>query len=86
MDVKPGEYAKDIDLGFMSLLVLVLTRLSDLELTAKFVKGKHIAPTLTAIVVPGSRQLRKKLNVLVWIKFSWMRDLNGVIRLLNVLV
>ena len=31
-----------------------------IELAAKFVKGKHIAPTLTAIVVPGSRPVKKE--------------------------
>ncbi len=49
-------------------------RLSDLELAAKFVKGK---PNLTAIVVPGSsvKQVAEKLGL-----SSWMRALNGVIQ------
>jgi len=60
MDVKPGEYAKDIDLGYVFIGSCTNARLSDLELAAKFVKGKHIAPTLTAIVVPGSRPVKKE--------------------------
>ena len=43
MDVKPGEYAKDIDLGYVFIGSCTNARLSDLELAAKFVKGKHIA-------------------------------------------
>ena len=44
----------------MSLLVLVPTPdFSDLQLAARFVEGKKIAPNLTAIVVPGSRPVKR---------------------------
>lgn len=35
-------------------------RLSDLEETAKFVKGRRVAPHVKALVVPGSQDVRRK--------------------------
>ncbi|MGT2928669.1 3-isopropylmalate dehydratase large subunit [Streptococcus dentasini] len=59
MDLKPGEHIKDIELGYVFLGSCTNARLSDLKVAADFVKGKHIAPNLTAIVVPGSRPVKR---------------------------
>ena len=60
MDLTPGDSPKNIHLKHVFIGSCTNARLSDLELAAKFVKGKHIAPTLTAIVVPGSRPVKKE--------------------------
>ena len=59
MDLSPGKKAEDIDLGYIFIGSCTNARLSDLQLAAKFVDGKHIAPNLTAIVVPGSRPVKR---------------------------
>ena len=59
MDLSPGKKAEDIDLGYIFIGSCTNARLSDLQLAAKFVAGKHIAPNLTAIVVPGSRPVKR---------------------------
>ena len=51
--------AEDIDLGYIFIGSCTNARLSDLQLAARFVKGKKIAPNLTAIVVPGSRPVKQ---------------------------
>ncbi|EHI75471.1 isopropylmalate isomerase large subunit [Streptococcus criceti] len=58
MDTKPGQKVEDLDIGYVFLGSCTNARLSDLKLAAKFVEGKHIAPNLTAIVVPGSRPVK----------------------------
>ncbi len=59
MDMKPGQTAEDIELGYVFLGSCTNARLSDLKVAAKYVAGKHIAPNLTAIVVPGSRPVKQ---------------------------
>ena len=59
MDLKPGEQAKDIELGYVFIGSCTNGRLSDLEEAAKWVKGKKIHPGITGIVVPGSRPVKK---------------------------
>ncbi|HFU4012254.1 TPA: 3-isopropylmalate dehydratase large subunit [Streptococcus suis] len=59
MGLKPGQTAADIELGYIFIGSCTNARLSDLELAARFVKGKKIAPNLTAIVVPGSRPVKR---------------------------
>ena len=59
MDLSPGKKAEDIELGYIFIGSCTNARLSDLQLAAKFVAGKHIAPNLTAIVVPGSRPVKR---------------------------
>ncbi len=43
MDLEPGQKPADIELGYI-FIGSYNARLSDLELAAKFVKGKKIAP------------------------------------------
>lgn len=59
MDLKPGQKVSDIDLGYVFIGSCTNARLSDLILAADIVKGKKIASSLTAIVVPGSRPVKK---------------------------
>lgn len=59
MGTKPGQKAEDIEIGYVFLGSCTNARLSDLALAAKVVKGKKIAPHVTAIVVPGSRPVKR---------------------------
>lgn len=51
--------AEDINLGYIFIGSCTNARLSDLQLAARIVKGKKISPNLTAIVVPGSRPVKR---------------------------
>ncbi|AKS68761.1 isopropylmalate isomerase [Staphylococcus schleiferi] len=64
MDLKPGQFAKDIPLGYVFLGSCTNARLSDLIEASHFVKGKKVHPNITAIVVPGSRQVKKEAEAL----------------------
>ena len=47
MDLEPGQKPADIELGYIFIgSCYKLARLSDLQLAARFVKGKKIAPKL----------------------------------------
>lgn len=59
MGLEPDQKASDIELGYIFIGSCTNARLSDLALAAKFVEGKNIAPNLTAIVVPGSRPVKR---------------------------
>lgn len=59
MEIAPGQKIEEIELGYVFIGSCTNARLSDLELAATFVKGKKIAPNLTAIVVPGSRSVKR---------------------------
>lgn len=64
MELQPGQSAKDIELGYVFIGSCTNARLSDLKLAAKVVDGKKIAPNLTAIVVPGSRPVKRAAETL----------------------
>lgn len=59
MDLQPGQTAADIDLGYVFIGSCTNGRLSDLQEAAKIVKNKKVADTVTAIVVPGSRPVKR---------------------------
>lgn len=59
MDMEPGQTAEDIKIGYVFIGSCTNARLSDLRLAAKFVKGQKIAEHVTAIVVPGSRPVKR---------------------------
>ena len=80
MDLSPGKKAEDIDLGYIFIGSCTNARLSDLQLAAKFVAGKHIAPNLTATSYQALVRSSGLLKRWDWIKFSWMQALNGAIR------
>ena len=64
MGEKPGQTIDQIDIGYVFIGSCTNGRLCDLEEAAKYVKGKHIASTLTAIVVPGSRPVKRAVEEL----------------------
>lgn len=59
MDLAPGQKAGDIPVGYVFLGSCTNARLSDLQLAARIVKGRKIAEQVTAIVVPGSRPVKR---------------------------
>ena len=59
MGLKPGQKAEDIDLGSCTN-----ARLSDLIEASHIVKGNQVHPKITAIVVPGSRSVKKEAEAL----------------------
>lgn len=59
MDLKPGQTPADIPVGYVFIGSCTNSRLSDLKEAAKIVQGKKVHDSVTAIVVPGSRPVRK---------------------------
>ncbi|WEV54838.1 3-isopropylmalate dehydratase large subunit [Leuconostocaceae bacterium ESL0723] len=56
----PGQTAEDIPLDYLFIGSCTNSRYEDLEEAAKMMKGKHLAPNITAWIVPGSRAVRNK--------------------------
>ena len=48
MNLEPGQKPADIELGYIFIGSCTNARLSDLQLAARFVKGKKIAPNLNS--------------------------------------
>lgn len=59
MDLQPGQKITDIQLDTVFIGSCTNSRLEDLRMAAQYVKGKHVAPNVRAMVVPGSRQVRR---------------------------
>jgi 3-isopropylmalate/(R)-2-methylmalate dehydratase large subunit len=64
MGYSAGEKPTEIEIGYVFLGSCTNGRLSDLQEAAKIVEGKKINPNLTAIVVPGSRPVKKEAEKL----------------------
>ncbi|HAR6217830.1 3-isopropylmalate dehydratase large subunit [Staphylococcus pseudintermedius] len=60
MGLKPGQLATDIPLGYVFLGSCTNARISDLVEASHIVKGNQVHENITAIVVPGSRQVKKE--------------------------
>ena len=58
MDLKPGTAIADIRLDAAFIGSCTNARLSDLRLAAEYLRGKHIAPGMKAVVVPGSTKVK----------------------------
>lgn len=58
MDVTPGTATGDIKLDAAFIGSCTNSRLSDLRAAAEFLKGKHVAPGVVAVCVPGSTQVK----------------------------
>ncbi|MFD1417452.1 3-isopropylmalate dehydratase large subunit [Companilactobacillus keshanensis] len=56
--LQPGQTAKQIPIGYVFFGSCTNGRLSDLKIAAQILKGHHIAKGVTALVVPGSREVR----------------------------
>jgi 3-isopropylmalate/(R)-2-methylmalate dehydratase large subunit len=59
MDLKPGQKITEIPLNTVFIGSCTNSRLEDLRLAAHYVKGKHVASNIRAMVVPGSMQVRR---------------------------
>ncbi|SKA01570.1 3-isopropylmalate/(R)-2-methylmalate dehydratase large subunit [Pilibacter termitis] len=64
MDLKPGQKPEEIKLGYVFIGSCTNARLSDLQLAASLVEGKKVAEHITAIVVPGSRPVKREAEKL----------------------
>lgn len=59
MGLKPGQKVSEIPLDRVFIGSCTNSRLEDLRMAAQYVKGKHVAPNIHAMVVPGSMQVRR---------------------------
>ena len=59
MGLQPGQKITDIKLDTVFIGSCTNSRLEDLRMAAQYVKGKHVAPNVRAMVVPGSMQVRR---------------------------
>ncbi len=59
MGLQPGQKITDIQLDRVFIGSCTNSRLEDLRMAAQYVKGKHVAPTVHAMVVPGSMRVRR---------------------------
>jgi 3-isopropylmalate/(R)-2-methylmalate dehydratase large subunit len=59
MDLKPGQKVTEIPLDTVFIGSCTNSRLEDLRMAAQYVKGKHVAPGIRALVIPGSTQVRR---------------------------
>jgi len=62
--LQPGQTAKQIPIGYVFFGSCTNGRLSDLKIAANALKGHHIAEGVTALVVPGSREVKKQAEKL----------------------
>jgi 3-isopropylmalate/(R)-2-methylmalate dehydratase large subunit len=59
MGLQPGQKISDIKLDTVFIGSCTNSRLEDLRMAAQYVKGKHVAPNVRALVVPGSMRVRR---------------------------
>lgn len=59
MGLQAGQKITDIQLDTVFIGSCTNSRLEDLRMAAQYVKGKHVAPSVRAMVVPGSMQVRR---------------------------
>jgi 3-isopropylmalate/(R)-2-methylmalate dehydratase large subunit len=59
-DLKPGTKMSDIAIDAAFIGSCTNSRISDLRAAAEFVKGKKVASTVKAVVVPGSRNVKRQ--------------------------
>jgi 3-isopropylmalate/(R)-2-methylmalate dehydratase large subunit len=58
MDVKPGMMMEGVPIDYAFIGSCTNSRLSDLEAAAAFLCGRKVAPSVTAIIVPGSTPVK----------------------------
>jgi 3-isopropylmalate/(R)-2-methylmalate dehydratase large subunit len=59
MGLQAGQKISDIKLDTVFIGSCTNSRLEDLRMAAQYVKGKHVAPNVRALVVPGSMRVRR---------------------------
>lgn len=60
MGLQPGQKMMDIKLNTVFIGSCTNSRLEDLRQAARYAKGRHVAPGVRALVVPGSMQVRRQ--------------------------
>jgi 3-isopropylmalate/(R)-2-methylmalate dehydratase large subunit len=60
MDLRPGTPIEQISLDRVFIGSCTNSRIGDLRAAAKVVKGRKVAPSVDAMVVPGSQQVKKQ--------------------------
>ncbi len=60
MDLRPGTPIREIAIDRVFIGSCTNARLEDLERAAAVARGRHVAPGVRALVVPGSRQVRRE--------------------------
>lgn len=60
MGLEPGVPIQDVPIQHVFIGSCTNSRLSDLREAAKVIKGKKVADTVTAIIVPGSQNVKKQ--------------------------
>jgi 3-isopropylmalate/(R)-2-methylmalate dehydratase large subunit len=79
MDLRPGTAIEDISVDRVFLGSCTNSRIEDLRAAAAVVAGKHVAPTVQALVVPGSAKVRAQAEeegldrVFLDAGFEWRR-------------
>ena len=64
MDLTPGTAMQDISLDKVFIGSCTNSRLEDLQLAARVVRGKKVSPHVVALVVPGSQQVKARAEQL----------------------
>jgi 3-isopropylmalate/(R)-2-methylmalate dehydratase large subunit len=60
MDLRPGQAIQDIRIDKVFIGSCTNSRIEDLRAAAAIVEGRTVAPNVTALVVPGSAQVRRQ--------------------------
>jgi 3-isopropylmalate/(R)-2-methylmalate dehydratase large subunit len=60
MDLKPGTKMTDIPIEYVFIGSCTNSRIEDLRAAASVAKGRKVAKNVTALVVPGSYQVKKQ--------------------------
>jgi 3-isopropylmalate/(R)-2-methylmalate dehydratase large subunit len=64
MGLQPGEPLRDKPVQVVFIGSCTNARLSDLELAARVMRGRKVAPGVRALVVPGSQQIKREAEAL----------------------
>jgi 3-isopropylmalate/(R)-2-methylmalate dehydratase large subunit len=64
MGLEPGEPLRDKAVQVVFIGSCTNARLSDLELAARVLRGRKVAPGVRALVVPGSQQIKREAEAL----------------------
>jgi 3-isopropylmalate/(R)-2-methylmalate dehydratase large subunit len=64
MGLRPGEPLRDKAVQVVFIGSCTNARLSDLELAARVLRGRKVAPGVRALVVPGSQQIKREAEAL----------------------
>ncbi|MBM7662111.1 3-isopropylmalate/(R)-2-methylmalate dehydratase large subunit [Bacillus mesophilus] len=60
MGLQAGMNIKDIDIDYVFIGSCTNSRIEDLREAARVVRGRKVSPQVTALVVPGSKQVKQK--------------------------